>query len=396
MTELLYETNSHLTEFEAKVISCVEGKKGYEVVLDKTAFFPRGGGQEPDFGILIEKSAGITADSYSNVKEVVIKDGIVSHICDRQFEPGAKVAGKIDFERRFDFMQQHSGEHIVSGIVHKLFGADNVGFNLGEEVTTLDFNRVFTDEEIAEVELRANKAVWQNLAFSITYPTKEELDALEYRSKKELKGTVRIVEIPGIDICACCAPHVVLTGEIGQIKILSHMNFRGGTRVTILCGFRALEYFNLLQSNNNEISVLLSAKPTETGEAVKGLYNSRDQLKREYADRNNAYLDLIFEKEMKVEAPVHTVFIDEAETNSVRRLVNKMTEEQKCCSAVFTGNDENGYSFILSSAFDDSRTYGLLMKDKLNAKFGGKSEMIQGFVKAGQKAIDECIKAAFN
>ena len=237
MTEKLFYRDSHLKEFTAEVLSCEKRDGHYEVELDRTAFFPEGGGQYADTGVLDEMQ----------VCDVQEKDGRIFHIMkDRServseyFTAGRRVSGRIDWEERFMKMQQHTGEHIVSGLVHARFGYNNVGFHLGSEDCTMDFNGAVTKEELQEIEQEANRAVWKNLPVQVLYPTEEELASMDYRSKIEIEGQIRIVVIPGYDVCACCAPHVNNTGEIGMIKLTGVQRYKGGVRVTMLCGVRAL------------------------------------------------------------------------------------------------------------------------------------------------------------
>ena len=222
MTEKLFYQDSHIAEFEAEVLSCTAAGAGYEIELDRTAFFPEGGGQYADTGML----GGV------RVTDVQERDGRVLHMTDGPLDAGMRVTGRIDWEERFMKMQQHSGEHIVSGLVHARFGYNNVGFHLGTEDCTMDFGGVLTDEQLMEIEREANRAVWKNLEIEALYPTEEELKKLQYRSKIEIEGQVRIIVIPGYDVCACCAPHVKRTGEIGLIKLNHMQHYKGGVRVT--------------------------------------------------------------------------------------------------------------------------------------------------------------------
>ena len=232
MTTRLFDADSHLRSFTACVLACTENDGKYEVELDATAFFPEGGGQCGDRGTL----GGV------NVLDTVERGGTILHICAGPLPAGSEVRGEVDAELRFSNMQTHSGEHIVSGIVHRLFGYDNVGFHL-DGAATLDFSGELTAEDIARVELLANEAVWKNLPVTARYPSPDELAGLEYRSKLDLTENVRIVTIEGVDVCACCAPHVSRTGEIGLIKITDFMRHRGGVRLTMLAGRRAfLDY----------------------------------------------------------------------------------------------------------------------------------------------------------
>ena len=260
MTEKLFYKDSHLSEFEAEVVSCCPGENGlFEVELDRTAFFPEGGGQYADTGLLGE----------AKVLDVQEESGRIIHFTDAPLETGSRVKGSLDWEERFMKMQQHTGEHIVSGLVHSRFGYRNVGFHLGSEDCTMDFNGEITLEELADIELEANCAVWKNLKVETVYPPRGELERMEYRSKIEIEGPVRIIVIPGYDRCACCAPHVGRTGEIGMIKLTNIQRYKGGVRVTMLCGVRALADYAVKQQQAKTVGAMLCAKENETAEAVR-------------------------------------------------------------------------------------------------------------------------------
>ena len=259
--EKIFYSDTHILNFEATVWECHtdEKNRGYWIVLDRTAFFPEEGGQPADTGTL----------NGFPVLDVQIKDDVIYHLIEHPLQIGTNTKGYIDWDRRFDFMQQHSGEHIISGLLKKHYGFTNVGFHLGLTEVTLDFDGVITMEQLREIEKEANRIVWKNLPVYATFPSKEELETLEYRSKIEIEGDVRIVEIPGVDVCACCAPHVDNTGEIGMIKIISVQNHRGGVRINILCGERAMNDYTAKQEATTAISILLSSKPELISEAVK-------------------------------------------------------------------------------------------------------------------------------
>ena len=266
MTEKLFYQDSRIRKFTARVESCRETEQNqYEVVLDRTAFFPEEGGQYADSGRLFQGEQEIP------VFDVQEKNGILIHYTEKALQEGTEITGEIDYEERFSKMQQHTGEHIVSGIVHRRFGYNNVGFHLGNEEVTMDFDGMLTMEQIREIEREANEAVAANVEIQVLYPTKEELKDIAYRSKMEIEGQVRIVRIPGWDTCACCAPHVTATGEIGIIKLTGAIKYKGGMRVSMLCGFRALEDYNRKEESVIAISRKLSAKPETIVEAVERL-----------------------------------------------------------------------------------------------------------------------------
>lgn len=254
MTRKLYDENAYTAVFTAKVLSC----EGTQVVLDQTAFFPEGGGQSPDTG---------TLDGVA-VTDVQERDGIVVHTCEKPLPVGSTVEGEIAWPQRFSRMQQHSGEHVVSGLVHDRFGYDNVGFHMGSDCVTVDFSGKLSDEQIAEIQKKANAVVWENRPIRAWYPPKDERSDLDYRSKKELTGPVRLVEIAGVDLCACCAPHVGFTGQIGPILITGRESFHGGTRLQMLCGEKAMDHIATVLGQNKAVAALLSVKPHETHAAA--------------------------------------------------------------------------------------------------------------------------------
>lgn len=389
-TEKLYYQDSHMKEFTAAVVSCEwdEKKACYSVALDRTAFFPEGGGQYADSGVL----GGIAVE---DVKE---KDEIIFHYLKQPLEVGAQVQGAINYEERFSKMQQHTGEHIVSGLVHGRFGYDNVGFHLGQELVTMDFNGTFSEEELAQVEMEANGAVVKNIPIEAAYPTKEELDRMDYRSKKELSGRIRIVTVPGYDVCACCAPHVTLTGEIGIIRLIDAVKYKGGTRVTMVCGFRALQDYRLKEQNIREISRALSAKPYETAEAVQRLQGEVQLWKDKLIRSQMAYM----EKKLN-EIPVNTrdyiLFEAEMDKTAARKFVDAGMQKCSGICGIFLGSEKSGYQYTLGSKSTDLRVFLKAFHERFPGKGGGKPEMVQGTVQPGasdgadgfQEAIQICL-----
>ena len=268
-TEIYYE-NAYIDKFEATVLSCEEGKNGtYHVVLDRTAFFPEQGGQSSDTGIL----SGADGRSV-RVTHTSIKEGVITHVTDSSFSDGEKVQGQIDFDHRFSNMQQHTGEHIFSGIVSSEYGFDNVGFHLSDSEVTMDYSGFLTPEQLREIELKVNRAIWENVEVICAFPTPSELEGMEYRSKKELTGDVRIVTVPGYDVCACCAPHVLRTGEIGLLKVISSEAHKGGVRVSILCGKRALKF---LQAEHDIITELSRKLTTSVDKVIPSVEKAWDE-----------------------------------------------------------------------------------------------------------------------
>ena len=388
MTKLFYE-DIHLTNFDAVVTDCSydEKNKNYRVVLDRTAFFPEEGGQVADKGTFTVQ--GEATPSPIEVLDVQIKNDIIYHILSAPLPVGTGVTGQVDWTQRFDFMQQHSGEHIVSGLVHKHFGYNNVGFHLGLQEVTLDFNGELTLTQLRAIEAEANDAVWRNLPVNISFPTSEELSVLDYRSKLELTENVRIVEIPGIDTCACCAPHVETTGQIGLIKITNVQNHRGGVRVNILCGGRAVADYTEKQDSVSNISVQLSAKQTAVSEAVARLKDDNLRLKELGNTLQATLLDYAVKGLPGPADSEHAIlFVELMNEIAIRNVVNDLATKYSGYSGVFAGNDTDGYRFIIGSTGKDCRELATLLRQTFQAKGGGTAPMIQGSVTATHAALE--------
>ncbi|MGF0031982.1 alanyl-tRNA editing protein [Bariatricus sp. SGI.154] len=376
MTEKLFYQNSHLKEFQAKVLACENMDDSYKVVLDQTAFFPEGGGQYADTGYLDDVE----------VLDVHEKEGIIYHTTKSPVEVGTVVTGRIRWNERFEKMQQHTGEHIVSGLIHARFGYENVGFHLGADYCTMDFNGPITREELKEIEWEANRAVFQNLDIQVTYPSKEELKNLKYRSKIEIEGQVRIVTVPGYDVCACCAPHVDKTGEIGLIKLVNMVNYKGGERITMLCGIRALRDYEKKDENTKAISALLCAKEYEIADAVGHLKEEQNRLKGKLASlwqRLLAYRAA----EIPLESDVISVFDSELSGNAPRELMNLVLDRGAKVCAVFAGNNMEGYRYVIGSRTEDVRQLSKRLNAVFEGRGGGKPEMVQGSLKGEEEAI---------
>ena len=378
MTEKLFYQNSYRKEFEAKVLSCEQDGERYRVVLDQTAFFPEGGGQYGDVGWI----------DTAEVVDTREKDGMIEHVVTAPLEAGALVKGRLNWEVRFDRMQQHTGEHIVSGLVHGRFGYDNVGFHLGGDYCTMDFNGPITREELKEIELAANLAVFKNLKVAVTYPSREELASMEYRSKIEIEGRVRIVTIPGYDVCACCAPHLGATGEIGLIKLVHRMNYKGGERITMLCGFRALKDYDRKDESAKAISALLCAKEEGIAEAVARLKEEAASLKGKVASLRQKTLTCQAAR-IPVEEEVVSVFDSGLSGNEPRELMNLLLNKGARVCAVFAGNEEEGFRYVIGSRQTDVRPLCKRLNAAFEGRGGGKPEMVQGSLRGNKEAIRE-------
>ncbi|MBE6728373.1 MAG: alanyl-tRNA editing protein [Ruminococcaceae bacterium] len=372
MTEKLYDKDSFIQQFFATVISCEQTDDGFDVVLDRTAFFPEGGGQPSDIG---------TINDYQ-VFDVQIKDEIIVHKVKNAVNVGETVNCVLDFERRFDFMQQHSGEHIVSGIVHSMLGYENVGFHLSEETVTLDFNGTFTEEQIIEIERRANRCVWENVAFKTYYPSKLQLKTLEYRSKKELEGAVRIVEAENIDRCACCAPHVKSASQIGFIKLLDHEKVRTGTRFQLKCGGRALDDYNDKYRNVRNIGTLLSAKHENTYNAVLKLNETLDGQKQ----LNNELKKRLVNALVASSANSNILFVDGLDIKELQMLSDALHKTYGGIRAVFSSSN-GGYNFAICDESDKLDEFFAAFRKDFTVRGGGRNGMVQGSVAADEDSL---------
>ena len=364
-TVRLYYENAFTQDFTAVVESCGAVKGGFAVVLDRTAFYPEGGGQPADHGTLGE----------ARVLDVHEKDGVVTHLCDRELPVGAAVSGRIDWARRFDHMQQHSGEHIVSGMLCSTFHCDNVGFHMGADVVTIDYNADITWEQVLEVEQRANAYIWEDHPVHIWYPSPAELAALPYRSKKELTGAVRITEFPGADMCACCGTHVERSGQVGLVKFLSCQKFRDGVRLELLCGRRAADYLSACWEQARQIGQSLSVKPEASFPAVSRmqaeLLHTKERAARleeqsfahtaaEYAGKGDTVL---------VTGPL--------EGDGARRLCDAVAQTCGGRCAVFAGED-GAYRYAVIHTGQDIRPLVKDMNDTLHGRGGGRDGFAQG------------------
>ena len=387
MTEKIYDTDAYCQSFQAQVISCGESKNGFELILDRTAFYPEGGGQPGDYGSLALLAADGSQTEIVRIKDTQEKDGDVIHLAEQYVEPGTLVQGQIDWIHRFDLMQNHSGEHIVSGLIHARYGYNNVGFHMGSDTITVDLDGEFSVEDMREFERQANQIVWANTKTDIRVYSEEEIKKLEYRSKKELHGQVRIVTFEGADTCACCGTHVRYTGEIGLIKLISLEKFREGVRMEMLCGRRALNYMNEMWEQNRQISVMLSAKPGETAAAVMRL---KESAQRDSIPMAQMEARMFEEKAQQLKGTGKVLLFQEGlSADSVRRLAVAVMETCGGRCAVFSGSDEEGYKYALGEKDGDLRELIKQMNTALNGRGGGKPFFAQGSVKADQKAIRE-------
>ena len=384
-TEKLYYIDSHLFDFEATVLDCRKTEKGWAAILDRTAFFPEGGGQPADTGFI----ASIP------VTDVQEQGGEILHFCGEAPPMGAHLPCRVEREQRLVRMQNHSGEHIVSGLAHELYGCENVGFHMGEDCMTIDFDRELSWQQLMEVETLANRAVRDNLPVLCSFPEGEVLQTLEYRSKLDLTENVRIVEIPGIDRCACCAPHVERTGEIGLIKILDAERHRGGVRLSLCCGMLALRDYRVKQENIAAISQALSAKRQETAEAVSRLLSEQQKNKERIAALSMELARLKAEDCPATEGNL-CVFDNVLDEVALRELVNLLMEKCGGIAAAFSGSDEAGYRYIMGSRHVDLRRCAKEINRLIDGRGGGKPQMIQGSAAASAEQIRKAMETDFS
>lgn len=379
MTEKLYYTDSYIAEFTATVLRIERINNTSAIILDKSAFFPEGGGQASDSGYI--------GDAF--IYDVYEKEGIIYHLTESEKIPelSSVVTCKIDFDKRFSRMQSHSGEHIVSGIAHSLFGATNVGFHMDDTLMTVDFDLPLTKEQLCVIEEKANECVYKNYKINTFILPADKAAEHDYRSKLEFTGDVRLVEIESTDLCACCAPHVNRTGEIGIIKILSSVSHRGGVRLTLICGKTAYNDYSDKHNATMSISAQLCAKHNETSEAVAKLIEANSSAKYEFSVYRKNLLKIIAD----AITPAETIccFYDNLTMDDIREICNFAKEKSKTLCAILSGNDDKGYSYCI---FSESPELPSIVKQLNTVCFGsggGRGNMLQGRVKANKVSITE-------
>ena len=373
-TKKIYYTDSHLSEFEARCLSCTETKEGWEVILDRTAFYPLGGGQAADTGTL---GMVRVLDTRERGEEIV-------HLCDGPLEAGCSVKGKIDYDARFLRMQQHSGEHIVSGILHRIYGCHNTGFHMNDTGIVIDFDAVIPAQRLPEIDAEANRALWENIPLRIYTPDPETLAKLSYRTKKALPWPVRIVEIPGYDICACCGTHVSATGEVGLIKLLSAIPCRGGTRIEMAAGGAAFQLMNAVFDQNRQVSRLLSAQITQTAPAAEQLLAAMNDWKYRAGQLERQLFAMQAEKLPK-EGDCF-FFAENLAPDSLRALTDAAAGRGSGVTAAFSPSAD-GTGYCLAQPGGDLRALNREMNAALSGRGGGKPNFQQGRLAAGPEGI---------
>ena len=387
MNELFY-TNPYLREFDATVIACTEGKKGFEVVLDNTAFYPEGGGQPADLGTLGE----------AKVSDVRRQNGVIIHFTDKALEVGATVHGVLDWERRYDNMQNHTGEHVLSGVINHAFGYENVGFHMHDDAITIDMDGPMTDDDVKAMEKAANDMIKADIAVDVSFPSAEERAAMGFRSKKELTGKVRIVNIPTADCCACCGTHVKSTQEVGIIKVLSASKHRGGTRIEFVCGDRALRDFTKKHDEVIKASRLLSVKPDEVAAAVEKTLQTLVARDERIAQMNQRYFEMKTTM-LPADQTILTLFEEGLTPFELKLFATQVAESKKAqvTALLAPATAADGalvYNYVI--AWDDARLReaSKTLNQRLNGRGGGK-DMVQGSFKAARAEIETAIAEVF-
>ena len=371
----LYYEDSHLKTFTATVTGCEEVKNGWAVTLDATAFYPEGGGQPWDTGTLGD----------ANVSAVREQGETIVHLCDKSLVVGSTVEGEINWDRRLDHMQQHSGEHMVSGVIHKRYGYHNVGFHMGADVVTIDFDGVIPQEALQEIENAVNAGIWADFLVKCWYPSEAELPTVPYRRKRDLPWPVRIVEFPDFDICACCGTQVKRTGEIGFVKLLSCVKFHEGVRIEMVCGKRALQLLSNTYEQNKQVSQAFSAKLGETGQAARRMNDTLTAEKFRSAGLEKRLFAYIAQGYAGQKTAVH--FEENLTPNGNRELCDAIAEFATV-AITLSGTDENGYSICIISRTEDAKTIGTEAAKAFNGRGGGKKEAFQGNIKASRREIE--------
>lgn len=372
MTQKLYYEDQYIKDFTACVVSCTEGKRGFEVILNKTSFFPEGGGQPGDTGFI----------GSAKVIDTIENKGDVVHICSESVS--GEVECRLDFERRFLHMQQHTGEHIFSGILHSLTGFDNVGFHMGETAVTVDFSGAVPPETLEKAERLANEAVYKNIPVETLCPSNSELVNYNYRSKKEIQGQVRLTKIDGVDLCACCGTHTAFTGEVGIIKVISAMNYKSGVRITLQIGRKALDDYCEKNKSVHEISALLKAKTDEIVPAVERVMAQLQEARYNYS---NLKKELFAFKTKDISGEKFIMFDDSGSADDARILGDMLAGKVKIAAA-FSGSDESGYKYAIVSRTEDVRQIGKELNAACSGRGGGKPDMVQGSVAASKAEIE--------
>lgn len=377
MTIKLYDSDPMAFRFEARVLTSEETKKGYLITLDQSAFFPEGGGQKSDRGHLGEAS----------VSDVQEKEGVLYHLCDAPLPVGASVKGEIDQSRRLRMMEHHSGEHLLSGLIKSQYGYENVGFHLSDDIVTLDTSGYLSEEQTEELERQANAIVRENRPIRVLYPSPEEAEGLDFRSKLDIREGLRLVEIEGADLCACCAPHVSTTGQIGMIAIVERIRYKGGTRLTILCGGDAFCAYQAQRKALVEIARGFSVKPLQAPEAVTKKNEELEQLKQTVKELNQKRILALVDEQKGIFSPC--LFTDGLSPQERISLCDLLCQNTEGLCGIFLGSDENGYAAVIGKKSQGMKALIPAINSSLEGKGGGSDQMYHGTLKATREKIEK-------
>lgn len=381
-TRRLFDEQPACLSFEGTVLACERAEGGWDVILDRTAIFPEGGGQGADRGLL----------GGAKVLDAQEERGVIRHRCDAPLAPGETVKGAVDAARRLDMSQQHTGEHILSGTIHGLYGYNNVGFHIGADAVTVDVGGLLTEEDLRRAERLANECVWRDQPVEAWFPTEEELKGIAYRSKKTIDGGLRLVRIGGVDTCACCGTHVPSTGCVGQILIVSAIHYKGGMRLTILCGGRALAHAVRTMDENRAVSRALSAKAGELEEAVLRLLRERDEL--ESAMTALALRRLEHVLEARRDETVRAADLEGLKPQGLPKAAGRLAEGARAGLALLPEQD-GGWRFALC-AKEGAGPAAKALCAAFGGRGGGSGEMAQGKLASGSpEAMRETLAAFF-
>lgn len=372
----LYEKDSYLRENTTTVTYCRQVDNGYIIHLDETVFFPEEGGQYADSGFIT-----LPDGSTAHILDARVNGDEIDYIVDTELDVGISCRCTLDWDLRFMRMQQHSGEHILSGLLYRMYGFNNVGFHLSDvDYVTLDTSGVLTATQISELEMLANEIVYSNVPIFDSYPDKDLLDNIQYRSKKAIDGQVRLITIGNseniVDICACCAPHVNTTAQIGIIKIFNYINYKGGMRIQFLCGKRA---FAELCGEHEIIKNVALGFSTASSNIEKCISDLKAELVETKTKLSRIIEnDLISQINNMKPDDIPCIFLDDVHGQYMKAAYNTLTiKYPDKYVGVFLGDDVKGYRYHIGNPKLDS----LLIKEQLtqiSAKGGGNSDMLQG------------------
>lgn len=375
----LYYESAYLRDFEANVLEISNYDEKWQIALDATCFYPGGGGQPPDLGILGEVV----------VKDCYAKNGIIYHILENKpnFTIGDKIAGSVDFPRRFAFMQNHTGEHLLSGLAKSRYNATNVGFHMSERGFTIDFDLPLTKENLDELEACANELVNLGGAIDLRFVKGDILQGATARSKKDFghEENVRLVEIPGWDLCACAGLHVADLAEVSIVKIAGCQRYKGGVRLNVFCGSDALWDYSRKNDIVQKTSSMLSAETDNITGAITRLKEVGISLKKEADSLKNRIFELQAATVPNESALVYFIE-DSLESDDLRRFAAVVAERAKIAVALTKQGNVVKYA---ACGHDNTALadFAAALNAALDGKGGISGGVAQGALKADFAAV---------